>query len=236
MISLVLQSLIFVSVLFLTTVAGDLDRICGEYIQPLYPNGYGFQLMGYQAKDIPELERMGFYNINFSNLETQGYAVKDSLENIWLYKLRAVWSGKDIWNSELDEILSVTFFAQVIFGAIGAVMLVIMMNNLSNSFAMRLMRRKPYIRMLEQLGCTRTVCRRIWYGFFGIRSIFALTCAVCINSMLICLLNEYMAKRLYIESSFVPFSGVLSVGILVTCAVLMWLSFRKQWRQMDEGC
>lgn len=236
MISFVLQSLIFISVLFLTTVTGDLDRICGEYIQPLYPNGYGFQLMGYQAEDIPELERMGFYNINFSNLETQGYAVTDSLENIWLCKLRAVWSGKDIWNSELDEVLSVIFFAQMIFGGIGVILLVIMMNNLSNSFAMRLMRRRPYIRMLEQLGCTQAVCRKIWYGFLGMRSIFALLCAVCVNSVLIGLLNEYMAKRMYIKSIFAPFSGGLSVGILVICAVLMWLSFRKQWRQMDESC
>lgn len=235
MFSIVLQGLIFISVLFLITVAGDMNRICSGYIQPLYPDGYEFTLVGYSEEDIPKLEHMGFYDVTFSNVGNQGSGVIDSLDGIWLHKLQAALAGKDIWNEELDEFLSVIFFGQIVFGAIGAVMLILMLNNLSNSFAMRLMRRKRYIRMLEQLGCAKSTCRSIYYGFFGIRNIAALVWAAVINGLLIHFLNGYMAGRMYIGSSFTPFCWSHVIGIWIISTLLMWLSFQKQWRLADES-
>lgn len=234
--SAVLQILIYVSVFFLLTVACDIDEVCGEYVRPLYPDGYEFMLKGYNAEDIAELERKGFYEITISDYSGDGgYGVRDSLNGIWLYKFQAVASGKDIWNDELDEILSVIFFCQITFAAIGAVMLAIMLNNLSNSFAMKLMRRKRYIQMLEQLGCAETICRRIYYGFFCIRGVPALVLAAGINMYLIRLLNRYMAESMYISASFAPFHWVLAFGIGVISVCLMRISFWKQWRQADEN-
>lgn len=233
-VSVILQILLYVNVFFLLTVAGDIDKICGEYMSPLYQDGYEFFLKGYGSENLSELEGMGFYDITFSNTGDSGYGVTDSLKNIWLYKLQAVISGKDIWNDKLDEILGVMFFCQLVFAALGAVMLAIMLNNLSNSFAMKLMRRKRYIQMLEQLGCPEAVCCRIYYGFFCMRSVTAFLLAVGINMYLIYLLNGYMEGRMYIYSTFPLFCWRLAVGIGIISMLLMWISFRKQWRHINE--
>lgn len=95
------------------TVAGDMNRICSGYIKPLYPDGYEFILVGYSEEDIPELEHMGFYDVTFSNVGNQGSGVIDSLDGIWLHKLQAALAGKDIWNEELDEFLSVIFWVRL---------------------------------------------------------------------------------------------------------------------------
>lgn len=233
--SLILQGLIFISVFFLLTIACDMDRIGSEYISPLYPDGYAFFLRGYGEQDIPELEKMGFHDIEFSSEGSQGYGVTDELNGVWLCKLRAALSGKDIWNTELEEILSVIFFGQITFGAIGIVMLIIMLNNLSNSFVMKLMGRKNYIHMLKQLGCADAICRRIYYGFFSVRTVLALIFAVGANMFLIHLLNGFMAEKMYIPASFPLFQWTLVAFIGLSCMCLMWISFWKQWRRIDEG-
>lgn len=232
--SVALQWLIFTSVFFLLTIAFDLDEVCGNYMGTLYPNGYDFMLEGYGKEDIPELEKMGFYDISFSDVGESGYGVTDDLNGIWALKWKANLSGKDIWNEGLDEILSVLFFCQLSFGAIGLVMFIIMLNNLSNSFAMKLMRRKRYIRMLGQLGCRKEVCQRIYYGFFSIRNVLALILAVSTNACLIHLLNGYMMKYMYISASFQSFYLVLVLGVLFVSMCLMWITFQKQWRRMNE--
>lgn len=107
--SLILQCLAFIGVFFLFAIAGDIDRVCGEYLSPLYPDGYAFNLTGYDESDICELEGMGFHDITFSGVSGQGGAVTDSLSGIWSRKLYAVFTGKDIWNNAIDEILSIIF-------------------------------------------------------------------------------------------------------------------------------
>lgn len=232
--SVVLQCLIFCSVFFLITFACNMDEICGEYISPLYPDGFEFRLNGYSVKDVSELEKMGFHSIIFSEGTNQGYGVKDSLRGIWFHKLHAVFVGKDIWNAELDEILSVIFFCQITFGAIAIALFLIMLNNLSNSVAVKLMRRKGYIQMLRQLGCSQSACQRIYYSFFAMRIVFALLPAVWINGYLIHLLNKYLTQSMYIQTSLPQYRWMPVVGIGALSVLLMCVSFQKQWRQLDE--
>lgn len=233
-ISVLLQCLIFTSVLFLFTVAIGIDDICGIYMKPLYEDGYEFALVGYTKADMPKLEQMGFRDITFSQNGESIDGVRDNLTGIWIYKLQAAFDGKDIWNEGLEEILGVMLFCQVILGAIGVAMLIIMLNNLSNSFAMKLMRRQRYIQMMEQLGCSKKICQSIYYGFFGIRNVVALLISVIINSGLVSLLNKYMKEQMYIPASFQVFDWGMMFAIFVVSMSLMWLSFRKQWRQMNE--
>ena len=232
--SLGLQWLIFTSVFFLFTVSGGIDEVCSVYMKPLYENGYDFFLEGYSQQDVPELTKMGFYDISFSDQGETGYAVTDNLDKIWIYKFKATFSGKDIWNKDLDETLGIMFFCQIMLGAIGIVMLIIMINNLSNSYTMKLIRRKNYIKMLRQLGCTKKSCKQIYYGFFCMRSIIALTMAVGINSCIIRLLNRYVKESMHIAASFSEFDvrTLLVTGIVSLWG--MWISFQKQLRKTDE--
>lgn len=233
-VSIILQWLIFTSVFFLLTVSFDLDSVFGGYLKTLYPDGYDFMIEGYSQSDIPALEEKGFYDITIPEDSDSGYAVTNNLDGIWFQKIEATLSGKDIWNADLDETLSVMLFGQVILGAIGFVMLITMMNNLSNSFTMKLMRRKRYINMLQQLGMSKTVCKSIYYGFFSIRNVVALVASIFTNVVLIKLLNNYMYESMYITSTFKYFNWILVISVWVISMLLMWLSFTKQWRRLNE--
>ena len=233
--SIVLQCMIYISVFFLFTVAGDLDKVLGTYISPLYPNGFEFRLNGFHETDIPTLNQMGFHDIIIFNDREEGLGVVDDLSGIWIYKFQAVFAGKDIWNEELDEILSIMFFCQITFVAIGIAMFLIMMNNLSNSITMKLTRRTQYIMMLKNLGCPDMICKEIYYGFFFFRNIIALLLAATCNGLLFYFLNEYMMQHMYINIPFPQFHWVLIGVLCILSMILMWLSFVKQWRQIDEG-
>lgn len=233
--SLVLQCLAFVGVFFLFSVAGDIDRVCGEYMSPLYPDGYAFHLIGYSETNVYELEKIGFYNITFSNTNNQGYAVIDSLRGIWRHKLWAVLEGNDIWNQEVDEVLCIIFFCQITLGIIGIALFLIMLNNLANSVAMKLMRRQRYIKMLGQLGCSRIVCQGIYYIFIITRSTAAFLMAVCLSKVFIDLLNGYLQQNMFIRVGIAPLHWVQVTGIWILSMFLIWVCFQRQWRHSDGG-
>lgn len=230
-----LQIFIYTSVLFLLTIAGDIDGICGKYLRPMYEDGYDFNLVGYTKSDVSELEDMGFHDISFSNVDNSGYAIIDELDGIWLYKIKAAIDGKDIWNSVLDETLGVVFFCQIIVGSLGVVMLVIMLNNISNAIAMKLIRRKQYIKMLGQLGCSKKICQRIFFLVFIIRNICALLISIVVNRYLIQMINKYMSEKMYIQTGFVQQNWVLIGMTFFVSVCVMRISFRKQWRQCNEN-
>ena len=60
--------------------------------------------------------------------------------------------GKDIWDDDLDKILEVILFGNIIFVSLTVVMCVILINSNTNSFTMKLDERSKYICMLKQLG------------------------------------------------------------------------------------
>lgn len=233
-ISLILQWLIFTSVFFLFTIAKDINKVCSDYLKPIHKEGYCFELIGYDKSDVEELQKMGFRDIEFSEEYDKGYALIDSLENIWGYKIKASLQGKDIWNEGLDEIISVMFFCKITLVSIGAIMLIVMVNNLSNSFGMKLIRRKRYIQMLIGLGCGKEVCKSIYYGVFNVRNGIAILMASVSNALLIKMLNNYMHKRMYINSEFQGYNINLLVVMVMLSIGLMWISFRKQWRMINE--
>lgn len=231
--SFILQLLVYITVFFLFTVTCDIDKMVGEYLSPLYPEGFEFRLNGYSERDIADLENMGFYNISFSSVGKQGYGTTNDLANIWLYKLRAAFSGNDIWNEEIDEILGVILLGQVVFGTIGIAMLLIMMNNLSNSIAMKLMSRRHYVQMLKQLGCTKQISQSIFLGLFCARTLLAFFLAMVINAQFIKQTNYYVKRYMYIPSSFVEYNWMLIFGVGIISIMLLWFSFQMQWRKMD---
>lgn len=233
--SLILQCLAFIGVFFLFAIAGDIDRVCGEYLSPLYPDGYAFNLTGYDESDICELEGMGFHDITFSGVSGQGGAVTDSLSGIWSRKLYAFFTGKDIWNNAIDEILSIIFFCQITLGTIGAALFLTMINNLANSVAMKLMRRQRYIKMLGQLGCSRAACQEIYYIFVAVRSTGAFLMAIGFNAILIDMINGYLEKNMYIQADIAVFHWTQATGIWILSMFLIGVSLRRQWRRNNEG-
>lgn len=233
-ISVFLQCLIYTCLFFLLTIIFNLDNVFGDYLSPLYEDGYYFFTEGYSESDISELEDMGFYDITFSSDGGQGCVITDKLDGIWINKFKAVFEGKDIWNEDLDEILGILFFCQFMFAVICIVLFIVMSNNINNSIAMKLARRKKYIDMLEILGCPLAVIKRIYLMFFQLRNIAALVISSFAGLCCVHLLNKYIHLGMKISISFVYISaqGIL---IIVALGIIFELfSFAKQWRQMNE--
>lgn len=233
--SVMLQCVIFVSVLFLWTVSLGLDEICTDYLKPVYEDGYTFAISGFAEEDLPKLEQMGFYDADISEDGEVRMATTDTLDGIWIYKLKAAFEGRDIVNEEIEETLAVMLFCQIILGAVGIIMLIIMVNNLTNSYAMKMLSRKTYINMLSQLGCYQNVIESIYYIFFVIRNIVALIMAFAINAASIAWLNRYISENMKIKASFAQFDMWLVAGMVLSSVFLMWISLRKEWRQMNEN-
>lgn len=229
-ISILLQWIIYSSVLFVFTISFGLDEICSEYISPIYPSGYEFYFEGYGINDLQELENMGFYNIEFSNVGNNGLGSINNLDGIWICKMKATMNGKDIWNSDIDEILMIIFLGQTIFASIGIMILGVMFNCASNSFKMKLIRRRGYIDMIKRLGGTVRLCQKIYGGLFCIRNFIALLGAVCSNAILIFLLNRYINTKMNICSSFGMVDWKMFFGIcFVSYGVI--ILFQRQLRE-----
>ena len=232
--SVVQQILTFSAVCFMFTIFLGMDNLFGKYMMPLYDEGYCFSLEGYTEDDMKSLEDKGFYNFRINNEgEIMEAYIKDT-NGIWIYKLQAVLDGKDIWNEALEEILGVMLFCQIITGAIGVALFIIMLNNLSNSFAMKLIERKNYISMLYQLGCSKYNCKSIYYGFFVIRNVLALILASVANCGLIMAVNNYLQGKIKLNNSFSLINPGMIIGILLLSIVFMLITFEKQWRRIDE--
>lgn len=229
----VLQFFIYVSVLFIVTIACDIDRVCGVYIRTLFPNGFEFNFIGYSTEDISILSQMGFYNISFSSVGENGYGIIDNLDGIWIYKIYSVFVGKDIWNADIDEILCIIFFCQIIFAILGLSLFCLLINNLVNSFAMRMLRRERYIHMLMQLGCPSNTCWYIFWGPYILCMLITYLGATMINGKFIQQLNIYLAKDMYIDFSFMQYDKKMIAIMGILSALVMFMAFRKQWRHRN---
>lgn len=232
-ITFVLQFVIYAGLLFVFTIACDIDQACGEYVRTLYPNGFEFNFIGYRMEDISILSKMGFHDLSFSSVGNMGYGTTDTLEGIWIYKIYSVFIGKDIWNSDMDEILCMIFFCQVVFGIIGISLFFLMMNNLSNSFAMRITRREKYIHMMTQLGCPNNACWFIFGGAYLLSLLIAYLGAIIVNGKMIQQLNIYLTERMYIHFSFAPYDKGIIIVMGMLNAFVMFMVFRKQWRHRN---
>lgn len=228
--SVVLQWIVYTGVLFVFTISFGLDEICSEYISPMYPSGYDFYFEGYGEADLDDLEGMGVYNITFSNVGDGGHGYIENLNGIWKYKLKATMKGKDIWNSDIDEVLIIVFLGQLIFASIGVMILCVMFNCVSNAFKMKLIRRKVYIDMLKNLGGPTKICQYVYGGLFCARNFFALISAVCSNAILIFALNQYINIEMSIFSSFRAIDWKLFLGICLI-SYLVIILFQRQLRE-----
>lgn len=234
-VSMILQILIFSCALFVLSLALDMDRLGDAYLHKLYPDGYEFSFRGYTRDDRSELEEMGFHD--FSLDEEDGIGKINEIKGLWLKKIKAVIKGRDIWNSEIDEFVVVIGLFQVVFGIIAILLLFIMINNLSNSFSMKLMRREYYIKMLSGLGCRKLEIERIYYIFFSIRNLLALFISLAINAGLALLFNSYIANLLGISSELDVMRIKEGICLILLVELMMVIIFKKVWREsnVDNG-
>lgn len=234
-ISIILQILIFSCALFVFSLAMDMDRIGDAYLHKMHPGGYEFSFQGYTENDREELENMGFYNLSLDG--DGGIGITDEIKGLWLKKIKAVIEGKDIWNPEIDEFVVVIGLFQAIFLIIAILLIVVMLNNIANSYSMKLMRREYYIKMLSGLGCRKQEIKRIYYIFFSTRNLISLFASWGINVGLAVLFNRYIAELLGITSGMKILRIAEGISLIFLVELMMKIIFTKVWREsnVDNG-
>lgn len=230
--SMVLQILILSCTFFVVSLEIDLGGMGEEYLRKLYPDGYEFSLSGYTEEDREELVSMGFYDLNL--YEGGGSGILDGIRGIWLSKIKAVMDGKDIWNQDIDEFVIMLGTFQIIFGILSLLLIFVMLNNLSNSFHMKILRREQYITMMSRLGCRRKELRRIFYIFFSIRNLFSLLVSGCINIGIMSVFNKHIGDLLEIRSGVRTIRITEGIVLFLFVECMMRIRFRKIWGESNE--
>ena len=231
--SIVMNVIVIACILLSMTVTLEINSVCNDYISMGYPNGYKFSLVGFNEQDVEWLENRGFTKIVVSDVEN-GCAVNSDISRIWIYKFEALFSGKDIWNEDIDLVLEVMLFGNIIFMAISVMLFAIMSNSNSNSFNMKLNERKYYIDMLIYLGMTKSNCIRIYFIFFLMRIVLATMLATGINVIFMTVINNHIQNVLGVDTEFSLIKPMLVVIVFIFSTVIMNLSFGKVWRKKND--
>jgi hypothetical protein len=230
--SVTLHAMVFACVIFLSTVACEVNGVVGKSLNRYYKDGYVCKLRGYTLSSSKELETMGFTNL----IEDEGFITSgtlDSLENIIRYKIKALTEDKDIFCMDMEESIRVIFFVQIVFFLLALVLFMLMCGNLANACAIKISKRENYIRMLTELGMSKKACSYIYVRFFLIRNAMALLIAVGLNALVMIKINRYMKEAMNFNCGF----RVLNINMICLIAVLslffMIIIIREHWREYE---
>lgn len=232
--SIIMSSLVMACILMSLTVALELSGVCSEYFESSYTEGFEFEAKGFTKDDEKWLTDRGFKITEYWDEDNECEVVTDSLDNIWFYKFEALFAGKDIWDEDLDNLLEVILFGNIIFVTLTVVLCVILINSNTNSFSMKLDERYKYITMLKQLGMTTKSCVGIYMWFFVGKGVVSLVLASGMNVLLMAFINDFMADKLHIMSEFSLIRPEMVLIVFAITILLMCISFRKIWREKNE--
>lgn len=231
-ISILLQVLIFSCAFFVFILSMKIDDLGSEYLQRAFPTGFVFSLSGYGQEDYNRLKEWGFENISIDELETMG--TLDNIDGIWWKKLFSLLKGKDIWNREIDEFLSFISILKVFFFILAILLIYVMINNLSNSFTMKIIHRAQYIKMLFELGACSKLVLKIYVIYWNIKSFIAAICALVINYFIIVCFNNYVKEIFGIKIGIPLKSIFLGFFTYLIFEIFMRMSIIKIWRKYCE--
>lgn len=232
--SIIMNALVMACIFMSLTIALELSGVCSDYFESSYTAGFEFRAKGFTGYDEKWLTDRGFKVTEYWDEDNECKVVTDSLDNIWLYKFEALFIGKDIWDEDLDKILEVILFGNIIFVALTVVMCVILINSNTNSFSMKLDERHQYISMLKQLGMPTKSCIGIYIWFFVGRGLASLVLACGMSALLLKYINIFMADKLHINSEFSLIRPEIVLIAFAVTILLMCISFQKIWREKDE--
>lgn len=230
-VSIFVQSSVYFLTLLLFSVSYQLSVIFDQYLSKIYSNGYLFRIKGFMEEDMNQLTSIGFYDIHLDRI---GVARIDSIENIWLYKCFFLLKGKDIWSAELEEALNMLMFCKLLFFMLGGFMLLLLLNNISNSIFMKLNRRWNYIIMLNCLGCSMRLCKKLFRFFFLSRYIISLIIAAILYIIGIFKVNRFLTEKLSLPAGITFHNGPVLLVFTIASFSMLLFTYNKTWRAIHE--
>lgn len=231
--SVILHVLVFGCVLFLSTVAIDIDYVMGKFLDKYNPDGYSCTMTGYEEKDMEKLEKMGFSDFFIEDGIIQSGICK-SMDKAWKYKIKAILEDKDLYFQDTEEDLMVLLFVKLVFITLSAVLFILMCGNIVNALSIKISKRERYIKMLIGLGMSRKDCGNIYVRFFLFRNVSALAVSLILNAMCIIGVNRYIKRAMEFDTGFSAFKPVSFAMMLFLCVAFMIIIIKRQWRKGYE--
>ncbi len=230
-ISIILQFCMFTCTIFLLVFSYNIDNIGDCFLRNIYKDGYTFQLIGFKSEE--ELTELGFYDIVLSD---DFYSAKiNSISGLWLKKVVAAFQNKDIWNQDVDNFIITIGIAQIIFFSLSMIMLIVMLNCISNSFDLKLVKRQNYIIQLNQLGCSKKNILSIFIVYFSYRNLVALVASFFAINSIIEKLQSYINNVLYIRYGIKQFEFYNYIILYIIFSFVMKIKFNKHYRRKRQN-
>jgi len=229
LISVTLQTLVYICILFLTTIAIDIDRVFTTYLDKFYNDGYSCSLEGYENQDTAKLKEMGFYDFIIEDGKVER-ATLNSSRNLLIKKFQSIISGKDIYCADIEDDLSVMLFSIIVFAFLSIILFFLMCGNLHNALTSKLSKRHKYITMLIKLGMSKKECSRIYLRFFMLRNVLALIMAVGINVIMISRISKYFQTIIGKTSNFSAFNPGLILCLTLISLWFIKIESYRYWR------
>ena len=226
-----LQIMVLSGVILVLTLSFGMDHICNEYLKRS-GGEYTFILSGYKETDKVELEKMGFKNIEIT--DGKATAVLTDFEHIWIKKIKSILCGKDIWNGEIDEMLSASGVFEVIFFVIACLLVGLLLSVLQNSLTMKLLHRRKFIKLMYQLGCEKKILYYIYHMFVITRMFFSFIVVWCLCDKMCEIINRHIWELLGIKEAIVMLSAKDMIITFFTFVVLISIRNHKVWREKIE--
>ena len=238
--SILLHTLTFLCVLFLLSIASGLVPTADEFLKPVYSSnvGYFFTLKGYEESDEEKLSKMGFTNLVYLE-DGSVYACKNDLVGLQSQIFFARLSGRDIWSSELEDILKVLFAIECSLASLCILLALMSASGLSGAVSMKLLRRERYIAMLGMLGASKRQVRNVFALYFFLRLLVATVLALLINAGAVAFLNSYISTVFAVDSKVSLFSAsVISVliagGLIIVAASGVGRTLERRYLSASE--
>lgn len=235
--SLFIHTMIIASIIFSMTISVELSRAFNDYAITMNEDGYFFYCKPANQNiknEVEWFEDNGFYEVTFSDDSSKGTIKIDSLEGIIIKKFKALLSGRDFWNEDIDNLIQINMFCSIIFLFISIILFVVMINSSSNSFLMKISEREKYIKMLISIGVARKECMSIYRYYFMFKECVAILLGVIINAVVMVGINRYIVESMHIQTYFSLFMPQICIFIIVVVLSVMSLSLGKMWRKKYE--
>ena len=174
--SILIQGLLLVCILFSIGMIVNMDCIVDGFYKKNNSGGYEFELTNFDMTDKEWLLENGFCDLGYEDNRII-FASIDSIQKMWTKKIYALIKGKDIWSESTDKILEMILFAKIIILFLILALVILLICNLSNAIELKMIERKRYMKIISNLGMNEDDIKSVFYIYFLCRMLIIILIA-----------------------------------------------------------
>ncbi|WP_455760568.1 FtsX-like permease family protein [Eshraghiella crossota] len=224
--SILIQGLLLVCILFSIGMIVNMDCIVDGFYKKNNSGGYEFELTNFDMTDKEWLLENGFCDLGYEDNRII-FASIDSIQKMWTKKIYALIKGKDIWSESTDKILEMILFAKIIILFLILALIILLICNLSNAIELKMIERKKYMKIISNLGMNEDDIKSVFYIYFLCRMLIIILIAEVIYFCMNYMVNNYVVNNMKIQVQIPFFNMYNSFTALIIFTITFFVSLRK---------